>query len=1000
VKWIRLTLVSAALLAAALAAGVAVAFVPAVQTWAARLALASRPALHGSLGAVSAGLDRVEATGLQLEWAGAVLTLPRLEVELPLVSAGWDRSLPIRRLVARGWTLDLTRARRTGPVAAQRAPGLRGGLIASAYADDGAAGAAAGRVFDGILARLVFPCDVAVAAVELEGDVLAPGPPGLAPVPVHVVITGGGLGAGRTAKFTVEAAATAGDSQIPLRVVHLHGVAGAAMDTPRTFTRLALEVRLLATGVQVPRGVELSVDASVARRGDDETYQLTLARGDQALVAVAAAVPGATHAPAGTWKLDVRDTDLAPFAMGRTLPAFAVTGDGSFDADALLSGLHAQGRIEVAADRLDPLLPVLAGCGPMTLVARFDLAQRGDVVRIDSGSATLAGSRPIGAIRVLQAFEFNLRTGELKIADPVGSLMGISVEGVPLAWLNRWTSGLTLAGGDVRGEWSLRAGNGGVALRSTAPLTAMAVSANRAGRLIARNLDLSLELLADYAPQGWQVQLAPLTVSSGGRRLLTVEARAGRLAGAGQPVKLAGTWSAELGSLVDQPVVAGGPALTGGRASGDFAASLGATQQWETKGEMHGLAGLPSLEARCRADLAADGSFAFNLPLHLTLGPRVTDLTAVGAWHAGGAGPGWDVQLTGTQVSLDDLELLGLPLLPAPAAAQPGTGTAKRAAGPFWGGAAGQLTVAFQHLTFGALSFSEVGGSLRAEPAGLRLAGGRATWADGCQTLLDGSLGYDASAERPYALQAALTVNNFDAGAWFRSLRPDEPPVIEGKFNGTSNLTARGRDPADLPGQLQGEIHLSSRGGRFRALRTSVADSIRQAPSRLAGAIDSVSSLFGKRSDGSDAAGRSTDKAGQALIDFTNRISDVHYDQINLSAIRGSDLTVHLVELSLIAPEERLTGSGQIDYQASLPLSAQPFSVDLQLGVRGQMAELLGPVGLLKDERDDLGYARIVQPIHLGGTLGQIDESQWKDLLVQAALRKAAGGLLDRLLGK
>jgi hypothetical protein len=1003
VKLIRLILVGAALLGGALAALLAAALVPGVQTWAARLALASRPALHGSLGTLAAGWHGVEATGLQLEFAGAVLTIPRLEAELPLVSAAWNRSLPIQRLVAKGWTLDLTRAHRPREAAAGRAPAPHGGVIPSAYAAEGTEAteaAAAGRVFDGVLARLVFPFDVAVESVELEGDVLAPGPPGRAPVPVHVVITGGGLGAGRTARFTVDSAATDGDPQIPVRVVNARGIVTAAMDTPRTFTRLALEVRLLARGVQVPRGVELSVDAAVARGAHEETYQLTLARGSQPLVAVLAAVPGVSHAPAGTWKLDLRDTDLAPFALGRTLPAFAVTGEGRFEADALLSGVHAQGRIEVAADRLDPLLPVLAGCGPMTLVARFDLAQRGDVVRVDAGSATLAGARPIGAVRVLQAFEFNVRTGDLKVADPVGSLMGVSVEGVPLAWLNRWISGLALTGGDLRGEWALRAGHGGVALRSTAPLTATAVSASRAGRLIARNLDLSLELLADYAPQGWQVQAAPLTVSSGGRRLLTVEARAGRLAGAGQPVKLAGTWSAELGSLADQPVVAGWPSLAGGRASGEIAASLGPTQQWETKAEMSGLVGWPSLEARCRADVAADGAVAFNLPLRLTLDPRVTDVTAVGTVRPAGAGAVWEVQLTGSRVALDDLELLGAPFLAARPAVEPGAATAGRPAGPFWAGASGRLTVAVQALTAGGLTFGEVGGSFQAEPGALRLVGGRATWADGCQTLVDGSLAYDDASEGPYSLQAALTVNNLDAGAWFRSLRPDEPPVIEGKFNGTSSLTGRGRDPADLLEKLQGELHLSSKGGRFRALQTSVADSIRQAPSRLAGAIDSVSSLFGRRSDGADSAGRSIDKAGQALVDFTNRISDVHYDQINVSAIRGSDLTLHLVELSLIAPEERLTGTGQIAYDPNLRLAAQPLSLDFQLGVRGQMAELLGPVGLLKDERDDLGYTRMVQPIHLGGTLGQIDESQWKDLLVQAALRKAAGGLLDKLLGK
>jgi hypothetical protein len=55
---------------------------------------------------------------------------------------------------------------------------------------------------------------------------------------------------------------------------------------------------------------------------------------------------------------------------------------------------------------------------------------------------------------------------------------------------------------------------------------------------------------------------------------------------------------------------------------------------------------------------------------------------------------------------------------------------------------------------------------------------------------------------------------------------------------------------------------------------------------------------------------------------------------------------------------------------------------------------------MLKDGGlDGLGYAQLYQTIHLGGTLADIDQSQWRDMLVRAPLRKA-GGLFDKLLGK
>jgi hypothetical protein len=54
---------------------------------------------------------------------------------------------------------------------------------------------------------------------------------------------------------------------------------------------------------------------------------------------------------------------------------------------------------------------------------------------------------------------------------------------------------------------------------------------------------------------------------------------------------------------------------------------------------------------------------------------------------------------------------------------------------------------------------------------------------------------------------------------------------------------------------------------------------------------------------------------------------------------------------------------------------------------------------MLKEGQDEFGYTQLYQPIHLGGTLRSVDQSQWREMLVQAPLRKG-GGLFDKLLGK
>jgi hypothetical protein len=188
---------------------------------------------------------------------------------------------------------------------------------------------------------------------------------------------------------------------------------------------------------------------------------------------------------------------------------------------------------------------------------------------------------------------------------------------------------------------------------------------------------------------------------------------------------------------------------------------------------------------------------------------------------------------------------------------------------------------------------------------------------------------------------------------------------------------------------VQGDCRLSSKGGRFRALHTGVLDEAKQASSRISEALDSVTSLFGKKAE----------KLAEALAESADGLSEVRYDQMGVALERGPDLDVVITEISLIAPEERITGSGRISHSPGLPVEAQPLSVDLAVGVRGNLARYMGLVGLLAEGHDEMGYTQLYQGVHLGGTLQDIDRSQLKEMLVQAPLRKG-GGLIDKLLGR
>jgi len=1002
----RLCLRVVVLVGLLLVAVAALGFLPVVQTWAARKALASRPDLHGSIGSVSAGWSRIRVSDLVVERNGAVLRLPSLEAELPLLPDAYGRKIVVHRLVARGWTLDLTRAR-PAPWVASDAAGTRvprSGLLASVFAGGAAAPAIALRAFQGIFSGLVLPADLALDGVDLQGTILLPDEGGGLTSQAGVGITGGGLGPGGQGVFGFSANVKFSGASAPVGAVSAQGLFRAEMDTPRTFTRFEVKVDATAVGGQLVRSVGLSGDAAATRGPDGESYVLTLARGSDQLASLTARFPYATRRLAGHWQVDLGDSDLVPFTLGRALPSFKATGEGGFDADAAFSGVHAWGGLKVAADRLGVIVPELDALGAVTLAADFDLAHMDGSIRVDRLSVSLAGAQPVAEVRALQPFEFNGRSGDLKVADPSGDLVGISVRGLPLAWLQRFLPGVKVTGGDVRGELVLRAGNGGLALRPRSPLTAGGVAMSWGGRPVAKAVDVSVFVLADYAPGGWQIQVAPLALSSSGMRILSVEARAGKLAADSRTLKAAGTWNASLAALLAQPVGAGVMAPVPGTAEGGFSASFGATREVQASVAV-AASGLPKVTADFRAQVSADGRIAFSAPIRLELGERLSDVSASGTCTRAKGGRVFDVQLTSGALAFDDLMLLSAalgmkaPPVPEPASAG-GAIPVARDASPIWGGLSGRLTLALKDVTLASGDLRDVGGTVQLDPGSLRIAGGRAMVGSGCGVKIDGGLAFDGRAERPYVLGATVGVTHFDSAQLFAALDPIHPPTIDGKFNAESRLAGDGANLGELLDRLQGETRLTSRGGIFRALRADVTDSIRQTPSRLSGALGTVTSLFGIKADAADAAGKIIDKSGHAVVALTDRIAEINYDQINVTATRGPDLNIHLTDFSLIAPEERLTGTGEISYAAGVPVVGQPVSLDLQLSAQGQTATLAGAVGLLRDEKDNLGYTRFVQPIHLGGTLAAIDAGQFRDVLVQAALRKAAGSLLDKLLGK
>ena len=996
------------------------------QTWAVRRALSNSPYLRGSVESVAADTGQVRIRGLRLERNGMVLDIPSLESELPVLSAVIRRRVAVQRLVAKGWVLDLTKA-------------------APARADPVGLPAGAAGIFRGIFSGLRLPFDLSVSAVDLEGDVIVSRPNAGASVPltVHVVFSGGGLEAGRGGRFAFNlSAASAGQ---PVKAIAVTGTLDATLATPRSFTRASAHMRADAKGPKFPDGVRISADLAASEGPAGENYTLALAGETKELATVAAGFSRGTGRVSGTWKLDIRDDDLGPFAFGRPLPLFDLEGSGRFDSDASLAQAQVSGSLNATADRLAAVDPGFSAIGAVKLTADFDLTRRGALYRVDHLRAALSGEHPVLTVQCLQAFAFNAGTGELQVADAARDLVGVTLQGVPLEWAQPFLPGVELTGSPVRGDLVALAGGGGLALRTRTPLEFAGLSIASNGRPVARDVGLQLEFSTDYTPQGWQVEVSrcsatgpapgsgPHTEGQPDLRsaLFTLSAKCGQLAGANQPIKAAGHLDAGLPVLLAQPGPASilrpgaGRALASGKLACDFSANLAGRRLLEMKlaftnlvlagpleiqpaGAAEGWEGpvpLADITSNARFEFGADGRVAVTLPVVLQKDGAKSDATLTGNVFREGRTLVIEGGLASTRLVVDDFA----PLADVfgwgentPAGVQAAAATANEpvpARVSPWAGLGGQLKVALARVECAGTAFSDVSGTVRAEALSLQIDGFHFRFEDGGDARVNGALSFAPGALRPYSLRADLAIDDFNAAPVFNAVNPDEPPTVEGKFDVTAHVSGDGADLAGLEGRIRGDCQATSKGGTFRALSTSVAPKAGSAGTIGAAVayLGSVTSAITGRKDAGDMS-----SPAQAVAGFARFLSPIQYDQMSLVLLRDESLDTVLKDFALITPETRLGGTGRLSNKEGVSLLAQPLSMDFKLRARGHEAELLKYLGALDPKRpDDLGYLPCTVPIHVGGTLAKPDQSQLDEALVKlAAERGGAGQFLNKLLGK
>lgn len=984
-KLLRILLLLAALFVGLGALALALVFNSSFQTWAARKVLAQQPGAEVSLQRVSAGLQRVQVEQVRVALPEGVLTLPSLEVHLPVLDAALREKVAVSRLVAKGWTLDLTKA--------------AGGKARAPTGVESAAAAVA-IAFQGIFKQLQLPVDLSLDGVELEGDIIFPDAASGGTGRARVTLQGGRLGvlSEGVFNFAVVAGRSAGDQ--PVNALNVRGTLQVGMDTARAFSRLALKIDAEASGPALPQGVQLTADLTAARVPGGESYGVNVQSVGKRLVDLQANFPDDRARLGGVWKLDVRDTDIAPFVLGRPLPTFEVAGGGMFETNAAFSYIHAAGRLKTSVDRLGTLQPQFAAVDAFGTYGEFDVTLRETTVRIDRLVWSLNQVDPVLTMQAIQAFEYNTATGELKVADAAADLLVIDLQGVPLRWAAPFVTDYTFSGGALRGQLVLTAGAEGLAVRSRAPLTLGQLEVGQAGQPLLSKVDLTAQFAADYSPQGWQADLAEVTAVGSGAPLLSLTAKIGQLTGAAAPIKATGRWTAMLPALLQQPVLLGSATLSAGRLQGEFSGSLGEQVELTSRFNLTDLAVptgevLPAIQGDLRASRNSEGVLKFELPLVFSSPgkSRQSDLNLAGSLQPNGGEWKIDARLDAREVFLEDVQVLA-----ALAGAHDKVPVPGDPAQSFWHGYSGQVVLALKKLQIGdQLELADVSGIIRLEAGALRLDGLRAGLGEGAAARVNGGLTFEPAALQPYALTADLAVTDFNPAKILQAFRPTQPAVVDGTFTITSRLTGRAANPADLAEAAQGDFTLVSRGGVFRGLPVSVSSRV-ETSGRIASGVAAVGGLLGAvtgRREYADIGNKAS-----AVAELSKALAAIPYDQLNVVLARDESLATILRDFTLIAPELRLSGVGEAKTGADRSFLNSALAMEFKLSARGRTADLLGYLGALENGTDELGYTRSNLPLKVAGTLAAPDTGELNRALANLALEKSgANELLNRLLG-
>lgn len=675
----------------------------------------------------------------------------------------------------------------------------------------------------------------------------------------------------------------------------------------------------------------------------------------------------------------------------------------------------AQGEIRLPAGpaqaisvngRYEADLPALATAfipfGHIRAKGEIDASMHSGKITVRRASADISSGRgeKILSGTALREFALDFSTGAVVTGPGARDIVRVSIGALALGPLLPERAGVEVGGNFAPGEFVVASEGDKISVRTVAPLKFSEIVVARNKQRLADRISIELSPTVEIAGRtGIRVQSGEVILrAADGRTLLTSKGEASTSPTDG--MKLSANFQLELPVLATQPLFAATQAVTQGRASGELRGALnGRAAQIEARVTLNNLVAregnraLPVANVSLRAVAQTDGKISLQVPVLIDRVGQRSDLNLSAELVPAGDVMQVAAKLSGEKIELEDaMGLLAVffgsaaPAGPAPAP------TGKNGVGPdsspVWALVNGNLDLDVKSVVRGKdWAMTGLTGRVAIEPTVITLQKLEAAFGEKGRLRAKAAMKFTSGGSRPYQLEGDFALTEFDVGKLFRAFDPSRPATLEGVFAVAGRFQGNGATIPTLADRTHGQFDLTSRQGVFRGLKRS-ADKVSTTTKAVELGASVLGSLFGQ-----EKIAKAAEKlAGQAyFIDqLATSLGELPYDQFSVRLTRDEALNILLENVSLVSPEIRLLGRGQITFVDGKPLLELPLSAELSLSGRGKIEQNLGKIGVLDGSRDELGYAKLKMPVSVGGTLGRPDPTPF-------FVRLAKGKLTDFL---